>query len=58
MLITKAAIEERLAGLTAHRDQLIQQINMQNGAIADCEHWLQVYDEPEPATVVDEEATS
>ena len=36
----KAAIETRLAGLIAARDEMLAKLNAQIGAIEDCKYWL------------------
>ena len=48
MEITREAVEKRLAMLKHQKDEMLQQIenlsanvNAYNGAIQDCEHWLQ-----------------
>lgn len=49
-MITREAIEARLAALTAQRDQLIANVGAFNGAIQDCEHWLGVLDTEDQPT--------
>jgi hypothetical protein len=39
-VITKAALEERLAGLQKSREQTLANLNAYNGAIEECQYWL------------------
>ena len=43
--ITKSQVEERRAQLVAERDQHIANISAYNGAIEDCDFWLQVLED-------------
>uniref|UniRef100_A0A6M3IEM1 Uncharacterized protein n=1 Tax=viral metagenome TaxID=1070528 RepID=A0A6M3IEM1_9ZZZZ len=46
-MITREAIEARLADLRAQREQLVGNLNAFNGAIQDCEFWLAEVDKAE-----------
>ena len=39
-MITREMVEKRLEQLTAERDQLVANLQAYNGAIQDCEYWL------------------
>ena len=41
-MVTKEQIEQRIAMLTASRDQHVANANATNGAIAEANHWLGV----------------
>lgn len=49
MLLTKETIEKRIATLRKNLEQVTAQGNGIVGAIQDCEHWLAILDQPEPA---------
>ena len=51
MIVTKEAIELRLADLQAQFDKLQVQAHAIGGAMQDCKYWLGVLEQaPEPAT--------
>ena len=43
--LTSKDVSERLEGLRLGRSQLIEELRHQEGAIADCEHWLKTLEE-------------
>ena len=51
----KAAIEQRLTGLIAARDEMLAQLNAQLGAIEDCKWWLEQVGESDSPTSTPEE---
>ena len=46
-MITKEAIIERLERLKADRDQVMGNLNALEGAIIDCQYWLEQLEKPE-----------
>lgn len=48
--VTKEALLERLAGLRLGRQQIVDNLNVQDGAIQDCEYWLGMLDKAEEKT--------
>jgi len=45
--MNKEKLNERIALLTAERDQLLNQIHAYSGAIQECQHWLAQMEEEE-----------
>ena len=54
-MMDKAAIEQRLAGLMAARDEMLAKLNAQMGAIEDCKWWLGQVGEVDSPTITPEE---
>ncbi len=57
MVITREAIEERLAALRAGQAALRDQFTATEGGIKDCEYWLSVLGDGEPPPVPQPESS-
>lgn len=54
MDITKEKIDERLKVLKTNLQQLEAHVQALNGAVQDCEYWLDVLNQPEPEQEVND----
>ncbi|MBU2040087.1 MAG: hypothetical protein KKH95_13155 [Gammaproteobacteria bacterium] len=46
-MITREVIEERIKLLQSERDQMLINLGAYNGAISDCQYWLDLLAEPQ-----------
>lgn len=53
MDVTLLAVESRLVQLRAGRERLHRDMLVTDGAIQDCEHWLEVLATPAPSEAVE-----